>query len=91
MNKRINEVILKERKSLTAKQKIDIENLQKQHQRELDVIHKTFADSAFDRARVESLSKELTATKLELDEEKERAVNLAIRLKDLEIRFVEAV
>jgi len=62
---------------------MEIENLRKQHQKEIDTIHKTFADSAFDRARVESLSKELTATKLELDDEKERAVNLAIRLKDL--------
>jgi len=57
----------------------------------LQTIHKTFADSAFDRARVETLSKELTATKLELDDAKERAVNLAIRLKDLEIRHIETV
>ncbi len=84
-----------------------MDNLRKQHQKEIDVIyftektlchsfdfqtiHKTFADSAFDRVRVESLSKELTSTKLELDDEKERSVNLAIRLKDLEIRHVETV
>jgi hypothetical protein len=37
------------------------------------------------------LGKELTETKLELDEEKERAVNLALRLKDLEIQHVETV
>jgi hypothetical protein len=91
MNKKINEAILKERKNLTERQKMDIENLQKQHQKEIDVIHKTFADTAFDRARVESLSKELTTTKIELDDEKERAVNLAVRLKDLEIHYVEVV
>jgi len=51
---------------------------------------KTFADTAVDRESLESLSKELTSTKLELDDEKERAVNLALRLKDLEIRYLEA-
>jgi len=37
------------------------------------------------------LSKDLTATKIELDEEKERATRLATKLKDLEIRYVETV
>ena len=40
---------------------------------------------------MESLGKELTATKMELDEEKERSTNLAQRLKDLEIQHVTAV
>lgn len=55
------------------------------------MIHKTFADLAFDRARIETLTKELTETKLELDDEKGRSVNLALRLKDLEIQHAEAV
>jgi hypothetical protein len=37
------------------------------------------------------LSKDLTSTKLELEDSKERAINLALRLKDLEIKHVEAV
>ncbi len=57
----------------------------------VQTVHKTFADSAFDRARVESLSKELTTTKLELEDEKERVVNLATRFKELEVRHAEAV
>jgi len=54
-------------------------------------LQKTFSDSAFDRARVESLTKELTSTKLELEDTKDRAVNLAVRLKELEIQHVETV
>jgi hypothetical protein len=37
------------------------------------------------------LSKDLTSTKLELEDSKERAINLALRLKDLEIKHVEVV
>ncbi|CAF1132072.1 unnamed protein product [Rotaria sp. Silwood1] len=89
MNQKINEAIIKERKNLSARQKMEIENLRKQHQKEIDTIHKTFADSAFDRARVETLTKELTSTKLELDDSKERVVNLTLQLKDLEIQYAE--
>jgi len=38
MNKRINEAIIKERKNLNARQKMELDNLQKQHQKEIDVI-----------------------------------------------------
>lgn len=55
------------------------------------MIHKTFADSAFDRARIETLTKELMETKLALEDEKGRSVNLGLRLKDLEIQHIEAV
>ncbi|CAF3097264.1 unnamed protein product [Rotaria sp. Silwood2] len=89
MNQKINEAVIKERKNLNARQKMEIENLRKQHQKEIDTIHKTFADSAFDRTRVETLTKELTSTKLELDDTKERATNLALQLKDLEIQHAE--
>ncbi|CAF4399243.1 unnamed protein product, partial [Adineta steineri] len=41
------------------------------------------------RSRIETLSKELTSTKLELEDTKDRAVNLAVQLKDLEIKNVE--
>ena len=36
-NKRINEAVLKERKSLNTRQKMEIENIRKQHQKEIDV------------------------------------------------------
>jgi hypothetical protein len=36
----MNETILKERKNLTAQQKIDIDNLRKEHHKEIDVIQK---------------------------------------------------
>jgi len=39
MNKKINDAIIKERKNLIARQKMDIENLRKQQQKEIDVIH----------------------------------------------------
>ncbi|CAF0979938.1 unnamed protein product [Rotaria sordida] len=89
MNQKINEAVIKERKNLNARQKMEIENLRKQHQKETDAIHATFADSAFDRTRVETLTKELTSTKLELDDTKERTVNLALQLKNLEIQYTE--
>jgi hypothetical protein len=38
MNKKINDAIIKERKNLSARQKMDIENLRKQQQKEIDVI-----------------------------------------------------
>jgi hypothetical protein len=37
INKKIDEAIMKERKNLNARQKMDIENLRKQHQKEIDV------------------------------------------------------
>jgi hypothetical protein len=37
-NKKINEALIKERKSLNVRQKMEIENLRKQHQKEIDVI-----------------------------------------------------
>jgi len=40
MNRKMNETILKERKNLTAQQKIDIDNLRKEHHKEIDVIQK---------------------------------------------------
>ncbi|UJR13297.1 hypothetical protein I4U23_000315 [Adineta vaga] len=89
MSKRINDAIIKERKNLTTRQKMEIENLKKQHKKEVDTIQKTFTDSAYDRARVESLTKDLTETKIELEDTKDRAVNLAVRLKDLEVKHVE--
>ncbi|CAF2218958.1 unnamed protein product [Rotaria magnacalcarata] len=89
MNAKINDTIVKERKSIGARQKMEIENIRKQHQKEIDTIHKTFADSAFDRTRIETLTKELTSTKLELDDTKERATSLFAQLKDLEIRYTE--
>lgn len=109
MNKRINDAIIKERKNLTSRQKMEIENLKKQHQKEVDVIlpfnfriddkdmfvfqaiQKTFTDSAYDRSRLETLTKDLTATRLELEETKDRAVNLAVRLKELEVKHAETV
>ncbi len=39
INKKIDEAIMKERKNLNARQKMDIENLRKQHQKEIDVIY----------------------------------------------------
>lgn len=54
-------------------------------------IHKTFADSAFDRTKIETLTKELASTQLELDDTKERATKLFTQIKDLEIRYIEAV
>ncbi|CAF3713572.1 unnamed protein product [Adineta steineri] len=89
MAKKINDAVMKERKSLALKQKMEIENLKKQHQKEIDIAHKSFSDSAYDRSRIETLSKELTSTKLELEDTKDRAVNLAVQLKDLEIKNVE--
>ncbi|CAF1315038.1 unnamed protein product [Adineta steineri] len=89
MAKKINDAVMKERKSLALKQKMEIENLKKQHQKEIDIAHKSFSDSAYDRSRIETLSKELTSTKLELEDTKDRAVNLAVQLKDLEIKHVE--
>jgi hypothetical protein len=41
INKRINEAVVKERKSLSARQKMDLENVRKQHQKEIDVIYKS--------------------------------------------------
>jgi hypothetical protein len=38
INKRINEAVLKERKNFNARQKMDLDNLRKQHQKEIDVI-----------------------------------------------------
>ena len=38
INKKINEAIIKERKNFNARQKMEIENLRKQHQKEIDVI-----------------------------------------------------
>ena len=43
MNKKINDAILKERKNLNTRQKMDIENLRKQHQKEIDVICQSIA------------------------------------------------
>ena len=40
---------------------------------------------------MESLTKELTSAKLELEAEKERSISLALRLKDLEVQYAEAV
>ena len=54
-------------------------------------IQQTFTDSAYDRSRVETLTKDLVATKLELEETKERAVNLAVRLKELEVQHAGTV
>jgi molecular chaperone GrpE (heat shock protein) len=36
-NKKINEAVLKERKNLNTRQKMEIENIRKQHQKEIDV------------------------------------------------------
>lgn len=41
LNAKFNENILKERKNLLAKQKMEIENLRKQHQKEVDVRRKS--------------------------------------------------
>lgn len=38
INKRLNEAIAKERKSLNARQRMEMENLRKQHQKEIEVI-----------------------------------------------------
>jgi molecular chaperone GrpE (heat shock protein) len=38
MKKRINDAIIKERKNLTTRQKMEVENLRKQHQKEIEVI-----------------------------------------------------
>lgn len=38
INKKINDAIIKERKSISARQKMETENLKKQHQKEIDVI-----------------------------------------------------
>lgn len=38
MNNKISESILRERKTLVGKQKLEIENLRKQHEKEIDVI-----------------------------------------------------
>ncbi|CAF1156877.1 unnamed protein product [Adineta ricciae] len=89
MNKRINDAIMKERKNFTSRQKMEIENLKKQHKKEVDAIQQTFTDSAYDRSRVETLTKDLVATRLELEETKDRAVNLAVRLKELEVQHAE--
>jgi len=40
MNKKMNEAIIKERKTLTARQKMEMENLRKQQLKEIDVIYK---------------------------------------------------
>ena len=37
VNKRLNEAITKERRSLNARQKMEVENLRKQHQKEIEV------------------------------------------------------
>jgi len=38
MKKRINDAIIKERKNLTTRQKMEVENLRKQHQKEIEVM-----------------------------------------------------
>ena len=44
INKRINEAVVKERKSQSARQKMDLENLRKQHQKEVEVIFKSIEE-----------------------------------------------
>lgn len=46
MKKRVNDAVIKERKNLTTRQKMEIENLRKQHQKEIDVI-KNFIPKIF--------------------------------------------
>ncbi|CAF0839896.1 unnamed protein product [Didymodactylos carnosus] len=91
LNRKINDQIMKERKNIAARQKMEIENIRKQHQKEVETIHKTFADTAYDRAKTESLSKELTSAKLDLDDYKERTILLSTKLKDLEIQHVQCM
>lgn len=55
------------------------------------MIHKNFASTAYDRAKVETLTKELTAVKLDLDDAKERNIHLATKLKDIEIQYATTV
>jgi len=38
MKKRVNDAVIKERKNLTTRQKMEVENLRKQHQREIEVM-----------------------------------------------------
>ena len=37
MNRKLNDAIIKERKNFAARQKIELENLRKQQQKEIDV------------------------------------------------------
>ena len=37
INKKINDAVMKERKNMNERQKIEIENIRKQHQKEIDV------------------------------------------------------
>lgn len=37
MNKKINDIVTKERKNLVARQKMEIDNMRKQNQKELEV------------------------------------------------------
>ncbi|CAF3553519.1 unnamed protein product [Rotaria sp. Silwood1] len=54
-------------------------------------LQKTIVDTAVEREHIESLSKNLTSTKLELVETKERAVKLATKLNDLKIQHNETI
>ncbi len=57
----------------------------------LQTIRKSLIGTTVDQEPLESLKKELAATKLELDETKERAINLSTQLKDLEIQHIKTV
>jgi len=57
----------------------------------LQTIQKTFADLTVDQEELKLLNKELIFTKVELDQTKEREINLFNRLKDLESQHIKTV
>ncbi|CAF0989208.1 unnamed protein product [Rotaria sp. Silwood1] len=91
IDRKIHEAVMNERKNISFRQQNEIEEIQKQHKKEIETLQKTVADTAVDREHIESLSKNLTSTKLELVETKERAVKLATKLNDLKIQHNETI